>query len=81
MTTKYTRTQLEEWRKEEKIRKEQCRKSLEAKYAQKWGPDTKAVAWRYAWEEGHSAGFGEVEMYYEDIADLINTVIRESEGG
>lgn len=31
----------------------------------------KDVLWRLAWERGHSAGYGEVASYYEEMAELL----------
>jgi hypothetical protein len=54
------------------------RASLENKYASGWGPKTKSIAWRFAWEEGHSAGLSEVELCYNDIARMIAVIIEEA---
>ena len=29
------------------------------------------IAWRIAWENGHASGFSEVEIYFDDIAELL----------
>lgn len=30
-------------------------------------------AWRIAWDQGHSSGFSEVEIVFDELIDLIKT--------
>ena len=50
---------------------------LETEFAEGWGPATKKAVWNYAWEEGHSSGYSEVRIYYENLAGVVNTALSE----
>jgi hypothetical protein len=43
---------------------------LEAKHGLTGHPKA-ARLYELAWDMGHSAGFGEVEIYYDEMADLL----------
>lgn len=35
-----------------------------------------AAVYRYAWEQGHASGYGEVESVYRDLADIVATALK-----
>lgn len=48
----------------------QFRAYLAFEYADGLPTETQDAIWEEAWEDGHSYGYGNVELYYEDYADL-----------
>jgi flagellar biosynthesis/type III secretory pathway protein FliH len=67
---KMTPKEREEWRAKERAEIEATKVRLSERYGVK--RDEKfEKAWNLAWDYGHSSGFMEVEMYFQDLAELI----------
>ena len=65
-----TPQQRKEYAEEEARQIEACKASL----AQTYGLERNKrfdIAWRIAWDYGHSAGLSEVEIYFTDLVDLL----------
>lgn len=47
---------------------------LHREYLNGFGRETADAVYRKAWEDGHSSGYREVEMHYQELADIVKTV-------
>lgn len=62
---------------ERRLRREQEDRDIEAckaKLAKEHGLERNAKfeqAWKLAWDLGHPEGFAEIELYFDDLAELI----------
>lgn len=68
---------LKDRRLAEKEKKAQARKSFEEKYMVTCLSEGVCdLLWNKAWEDGHASGFHEVEMLYEDLAEIAKSSFR-----
>ena len=68
--------ELREWRAWAKVERDALRQRLEEEFTDV----PKCVRndlWNWAWEEGHSAGLREVELYYQDVAPIVEKAVRK----
>lgn len=56
----------------------QFRSYLEDTYASEIPAGAYGAIFSKAWADGHSSGYGEVEMHYQDLAELSLTVLSAS---
>ena len=61
----------DEWRAESNRLNEQFRTDVEAEYEMTDHPK-RDLLWSKAYDHGHSAGYGEVLSWYDDLHDLID---------
>lgn len=54
----------------------QFRAYLEDTYASEIPAGAHGAIFSKAWADGHSSGYGEVEMHYQDLAELALTVLN-----
>jgi hypothetical protein len=54
--------------------KAQFKADLFAEHGVTLGDALGEVVWRKAWEDGHSAGYGEIATHFEYLTDIIDTV-------
>lgn len=54
----------------------QFRSYLENTYASEIPVGAHGALFSKAWSDGHSSGYGEVEMHYQDLAELALTVLN-----
>ena len=51
------------------------RNALQNEYVcRELGTVAESKLWWMAWENGHSSGYSEVENYYSELADLVNSI-------
>lgn len=76
MTARETRDRLErqeqrlKWREQEKLNIESFKAGLASRHKLKRNAKFE-IAWRIAWDRGHSNGFSEIEMYFDELAELL----------
>ena len=70
LTTEKQKQQIAEWRLLEGKSIEHSKENM----AKKHGLERNAkfeTAWRIAWDYGHSNGLSEVEIYFDELAELL----------
>lgn len=69
----YDRHNREAYHEERRFIENEFKYALQREYLSD-APDSVADrVWELAWQEGHSSGFGDVEHYYQEFAELVRS--------
>lgn len=68
------------YRKQEREERAAERAKMEAEFGTADMPEkARDLIWNKAWEDGHSSGYGEVRMHYDDLSDIAKAARNDAD--